>query len=277
MRTNDETLLRRFRRLLTESIKYDVDANLQMLLNGLQGEEGIEEVRQAIQRMGSAGTLCISENWSEPFCRLYENSGIANCEANEQTLVDALIREGRGLDYESLQFVASLDSVRPKLAMTAEYDAQQRAERAAEAQAEKDERDSIEMRATLLEWFETAKKPLYASNKYAWQSVLKNETKRLTGMTADQLRAEFADRTEKRRIKQLDPKAYRAEVAATRQQPTGYQFETLPDVYRARSGQEIPMTRKGLIELSNRDPFSFREVVRRFGADAVNQILAGTV
>jgi hypothetical protein len=35
------------------------------------------------------------------------------------------------------------------------------------------------------------------------------------------------------------------------------------------------MNRKGLIEVANHDSFAFREIVRRFGADAVNDILAG--
>ena len=53
------------------------------------------------------------------------------------------------------------------------------------------------------------------------------------------------------------------------------QYETLPAQYTTRGGLTITMNRKGLIEVANHDSFAFREIVRRFGADAVNDILAG--
>ena len=205
-------------------------------------------------------------------------------ESNEAILINALIAADLGLTADNLAYVAGMSDVRGRLAVAQWYVNQQREERAAEAQAAKDVTDKEEIAATLLQWYETSQAPLYANNKYAWQDVLRRESQRLVSMSADELRTESAARNERRRIRGLSPKEYRAEVSASRTQPVEEptaserprysQYEQLPEVYTARSGREVPMTWLGLTSLSRRDPFDFREVVRRFGMEAVNAILA---
>lgn len=295
MQSNDSAALREVtksmvRKALAKTFKFDSMSNDQVLLSAVTEGMTADDITVLAEKLGAEGRLAQNPEWSEPFAEFYGEFPQYNMLCNEQILIDALVAEGKPLDSDSLAYVAGL--VQPRLAVTAAYASQQREEVRAKAQAEREAAESTAIQEELLGYLTNGPREQQLKRANIHPSVyageVRKETARLASLSHTELVEEVTRRREVRRIKGLDAKTFRAEQAAKHTQPTqeqqntpsqsGYaQFEKLPDVYKARSGQEISMTRKGLIELSNRDAFSFREVVRRFGADAVNQILAGEV
>ncbi len=290
---NQETV----RYLLMDNVKYDSPANDQVVMayierTGRTSQLNKDEIRNIIRQLGAEGKLAQNPLWSGPFNEFYAVHPEYRIDCNEGILVQALVREGKGLNFDDLMYIAGIPEVQSRLAVTAAGQAQQQAA----AQAAKEVKLAEEYRKEMLSWLTEGRREEQLKKANTHYSVyageVKRETARLAGMNYEQLAEEITRRREVRRLRGLDAKAIRTELAAQHTQPTAPQpapqpqarenaapnrYEKLPEVYRARSGQEIPMTRKGLIELSNRDAFSFREVVRRFGADAVNDILAGRI
>ena len=143
----------------------------------------------------------------------------------------------------------------------------------------------------MFSWHETLQQSLFAKgriNTFERDRSLRDEKRRLDGMDYQTLVNEYTQRKGVRAAKAMDPKEFRASVAAARNQPTqeqqqvapqsGYsEYEPMPLEWTPR-GSLTPLTldRKMLIHIANTDSTGlFRSLVRRFGAEAVNARLAG--
>lgn len=277
------------RRGLTNT-KWSVEANEGLVLKRLQAGMTAGDIAQLVHQMGEAGQLVVSPHYERLFLEFYAEKPQYHLACNEQILVDALISEGLGLNVENLAYVAGIPSVAERLAVTESYAAAQRAEQREVVRIERERIESEQIREELLGYLVNGPRKAMlekaGAHPVVFQKEVRDETQKLANMNHAELVQLITERREKRRIKNLDPKEYRAEVAISRaagQEPTLQpkmtqalnQYEEIPAIYKTRHGLEVEMTRKGLIELANRDSFSFRECVRRFGAESINDILSG--
>lgn len=275
---------------LKNSVKYAADANILVVSRHLKPGMDKVAVANLINRLAETGQLAVSQEWSNLFDEFYSSEfgrRFVKSESTEGLLVRALLAAKLPLSVANLELVSSNPSVMATLPLTDAFTAQERAQQQAAAQKIKDEQDRATIIPTLLGWFESSQHALYKDNKYAWDRILKQESNRLSAMSANDLRSEFATRTERRRIRGLAPEEYRAEVTISRaagEQPVpqakmvqAMQQFTPGTTYTTRDGVTFELTRKSLIECANRNPALFREVTRVKGASLINDILAGRV
>jgi hypothetical protein len=290
--TKQDLVVGQVRKALKKTFKWDSQANVSVVLRQVTDSMTLNDIDALVQKLAAENRLAQNQEWSEPFREFYDAYPQYKIDANESILIRALIDNDKGLNFDDLVYVAGIPGVVECLAVTAQYQQHQRGVARAEAQAEREQAEAAAIREEMLGWLVNGPREaqLKRDNIHpsVYQGEARKEQKRLDAMSHAELVAEVTRRREVRRVRGLDAKAFRAEVAASRNQPTqeqqqtapqsGYsQFEQIPDVYKTRSGQEIVMTSKSLIELANRDTFAFRECVRRFGADVINNILAGRV
>ena len=277
------------REALEGTFKWTSEGNVPVVVNAALRDPNTtdSDFPRIVAKLAAQGSLCQNPEWSGPFSEFYRAYPEFNVDCNEAILIDGLIHEGKALTFMNLVHVSSLDKWRERLAVTAAGAAQQRAV----AQREREEKLAEDYRKEMLDWFvnsgEDARLAKNGVPPSVWAQKVHQETQRIAGMDYAALTEEVTGRREVRRLRVLTGKEVRAEITASRQQPTTEtaatpqprysQYEKIPEVYKTRSGQEIVMTRKSLIEVANHDAFAFREIVRRFGPDAVNDILAGRV
>lgn len=245
-----------------------------------------------IAKLEAQGRLVASSEFSQAFRDFHAEKPQYAIDGNESLLLDALAAENLPLDVDNLVYVSGQPAVAERLGVTTEYANQQREERYAEAQAERERVEAEAIRAEMLGWLTNGPREAQLKQANAHYSVyakeVKNETARLASMSHTELVVEVNRRREVRRAKGLSAQEYRAEVAASRaagQQPVIQpkmqaalnHYETLPTQYTTRGGLTVDMDRAGILKVANSDSFAFRELVRRFGADSINDILAGRV
>lgn len=233
--------------------------------------------------------MAVAPWFSEPFDAFFASDfgrRFANNMGNREVLERAWIASGAMLTAADIETVAAHPDVVTRLVESQAYIAQQRAAQ----QAERERIEAEQIRAEMLGWLTQGPREEQLKKAGAYPTIfpmeVKKERERLASMGHAALVEEVTRRREVRRVKNLSKEDYRAEVTIDRaggnlpvvqprMQASLSQYETIPAVYKTRHGLEVEMSRKGLIELANRDAFSFRECVRRFGADSINDILSG--
>jgi hypothetical protein len=283
------------RRALSGTGKYDVLANDGIVLKHVKPEHTAGDVAALVQQLGERGTLLVSAAWQKLFDGFFASEfgqRFGPTTANHWILEQAWMASGTMLTPPNLEMIANDPDVWSRLSVRPEVEAAEREQRRAAAQAERERIESEQIRAEMLAWLtdgtREAQLKKVGAHSIVYQKEVHDEKNRLANMSHAELVAEVTRRREVRRIKNLDPKDYRAEVTINRaagvlptvqpkMQQALNQYEQLPAQHTTRSGLTVDMNRAGILKVANTDSFAFRELVRRFGADAINDILAGRV
>ena len=282
------------RRALERSVKFDVMANDSIVLGANNDPNAtVGTFAALIEWLGGQGMLAVSADWSAPFEDFFLGSGARfNYDtANLGILERAWAQSDSPLSVANLETIAFHPDVVAHLTVRPEVANAERSQRLGAERAERERVEAEQYRAEMYGWFEAAQQAMLAKRQidnYQFQRVLKIERNRLDAMDYPALHADITRRREMRRIKGMSAADYRAEVTISRaagQQPAIQpkmqaalnQYETLPAQYTTRSGLTVEMNRAGILKVANSDSFSFRELVRRFGSEAINDVLAGRV
>lgn len=282
------------RKDLSNSVKWWTEANVDMVMKRVTPEMSGGDIAVLIDKMGEQGLLVVSRVWSQPFEEFYASDygrRFFSGQANESVLVSALVAAGKGLKAADLELVASDPDVVSRLALRPEFEAAEREQRRRAAQADRERIEAEQIRAELLGFLTNGPREAMLKKAGAYPTIfpmeVKKERERLAAIGHAALVEEVTRRREVRRVKGLSKEDYRAEVTISRaagEQPTmqpkmtqalSSQYETLPAQFTTRGGLTINMDRAGILKVANTDSFAFRELVRRFGSEAINDLLAG--
>jgi hypothetical protein len=280
------------RRALMGTGKYDLLANDSLVLKHVTESMTAGSIAQVVEQMGERGTLAVSPTWQKPFDAFFEaNPRFLNGPANQGILERAWQASGTMLTAPNIAMVAEAPEVWDNLAVKPEVEAAEREHRLAAELAQRKLEAAAEFRTAMYGWHEELQQNLFAKhriNTFERDRSLRDEKRRLDAMDYEALATEYTNRKEVRRARAMDAKDYRAEVAISRaaseqpvaqpkmQQALASQYEHMPLEWTPR-GSLTPITldRKMLIHIANTDRELFRSLVRRFGADSVNDRLAG--
>jgi hypothetical protein len=249
--------------------KYVVEANVGIVLRHVTPETEPAYFWVTIADCETRGELLVAHSYDETFNSFFAGAIYQDNFANRKFLDDELVAQNMNLNVDNLAYVAGQPNVSERLAKKqSAIDAENKIRWDAE-KALQDEQDRAKILATLIQWFENAKKHLYAHDAYSWQNELKSEMRRITSLSVDQLRTEFATRTEKRRLAAMSRGEIRAEAtiaaSSTPRPVQAGQYPSLPEQY----------TRQHLLEIANADRYHFRHLVSQYGSENVNGRLAG--
>jgi hypothetical protein len=284
------------RDILSRGFKYESMANVEIVVNATlraNPDPSAGDYAAMAEKLAEQGTLAVNPAWSEPFEQFYAAyPQYAGIYANEGILIQALLAEKATLNFDNLVYVAGIPEVAASLGVREEYARAAEAQKHADAKAERERVEAEAIRSEMLSWLTGGPREKQLQQAGAYPTIfpmeVKKETARLAALNHAQLVEEVTRRRDVRRIKNLSKEDYRAEVTISRaagQQPVIQpkmqqslnQYETLPAQYTTRSGLTVDMNRAGVLKVANTDSFAFRELVRRFGADSINDILAGRV
>ena len=159
--------------------------------------------------------------------------------ANQEVLENAWIASGRMLTADDLEVVAFDPDVITRLAVKPEYEAAEREQQRRAAQIERERIESESIRAEMLAWLTEGPREAQLKKAGAYPTVyqieVKKERERLAAMSHTKLVTEVTDRREKRRIKGLSAKEYRAQVAVGYEQNPETQPVVQPKMQAALS------------------------------------------
>lgn len=282
------------RRALERSVKFDVLANDSIVLSANNDPNAtVGTFAALIEWLGGQGRLAVSADWSAPFEDFFRGIGARfNYDtANLGVLERAWAQSDSPLTVANLETVAYSPDVVGQLSVKSEVANAERSRRIAAEREAREKVEAAQYREEMYGWCEAAQQAMLAKRQidnYQFQRALKIERNRLDATDYAALHADITRRREMRRIKGMSAADYRAEVTISRaagQQPAIQpkmqaalnQYETLPAQYTTRSGLTVEMNRAGILKVANSDSFSFRELVRRFGSEAINDVLAGRV
>jgi hypothetical protein len=253
-----------------------------------------EDIVSLVNKLGAMGHLAIAQEFSQPFDEFFQSRfgrRFANSEANRGVLENAWAADGGNLTASHLETIASDPDVYPRLALDPTYEQAQRDQRLAKEQAEREAKDTISYRATIFGWCEELNRSLLQKKRidnHQLNLALRVEQKRLEALDYAALYEEYTRRSSNRALAQQSRSEARVnarEMAKAQpiedkphqrmQYALQNQYEKIPMQHTTRGGLTVDMTRAGLIKVANTDAFAFRELVRRYGAESINEILAG--
>ena len=225
-----------------------------------------EKIRSAIDYLEPRGALAVSPEWQQPLDEFYRMHPERRMGATPDILESYC--DSHDLPWELSSFLLCHADPNTPLGFTMEYSRQQNELEAFTAQVEKEQREAEELREKFFQSFAVTAKARFGDNRYMHEKVLKDERKRLEGLSYEQL---VEIQKKKDAVAALRSVPVRTPEERERQREfVGSNVNRYPELPRTLVFQDtrevFEVTGRNLKNLANTNRHAFRALLTRYGS-----------